>query len=109
MLRWLIFGYSEPRVAETSSSLSGGGAAEPNGTAAKLGPPRLTLEWKIKRLDIEKQKFASGPSRHPYHSQYLGTPDFLTPGTLPDPFIAMTYGGGSVALAVEVNMLIPLR
>jgi formate hydrogenlyase transcriptional activator len=39
----------EAALAETHGRISG-----PTGAAAKLGIPRQTLEWKIKRLGIDK-------------------------------------------------------
>jgi PAS domain S-box-containing protein len=49
----------EREIIEAALAESKGKVAGPNGAAAKLGIPRSTLDWKIKQLKIEKQKFVS--------------------------------------------------
>jgi PAS domain S-box-containing protein len=47
----------EREIIEAALAESKGKVAGPNGAAAKLGIPRSTLDWKIKQLKIEKQRF----------------------------------------------------
>jgi transcriptional regulator with GAF, ATPase, and Fis domain len=47
----------EREIIEAALAECKGKVAGPNGAAAKLGIPRSTLDWKIKQLKIEKQRF----------------------------------------------------
>jgi len=46
-------GMIEAALGESRGRISG-----PEGAAGKLGMPRTTLEWRIKRLRIDKHRFA---------------------------------------------------
>ena len=48
----------EKELIEAALAESKGRIAGPNGAAAKLGIPRSTLDFRIKRLKIETRKFA---------------------------------------------------
>jgi formate hydrogenlyase transcriptional activator len=51
----------EKEIIEAALAESKGRVAGPNGAAARLGIPRSTLDWKIRHLRIDRQKFAPGP------------------------------------------------
>ena len=47
----------EKEIIEAALAESQGQVAGPTGAAAKLGIPRQTLEWKIRRLGIDRHRF----------------------------------------------------
>ena len=51
----------EKEIIEAALAESKGRVAGPNGAAARLGIPRSTLDWKIRNLKINRQKFAPVP------------------------------------------------
>jgi formate hydrogenlyase transcriptional activator len=48
----------EKEIIEAALAQSKGRVAGPNGAAARLGIPRSTLDWKIRHLKINRNKFA---------------------------------------------------
>ena len=47
----------EKAIVEDALRASGGRVFGPSGAAARLGVPRSTLEWKIRALKINKNRF----------------------------------------------------
>jgi formate hydrogenlyase transcriptional activator len=53
----------EKAIVEDALRASGGRVFGPLGAAARLGIPRSTLEWKIRALKINKNRFRTGPTK----------------------------------------------
>jgi formate hydrogenlyase transcriptional activator len=55
----------EKAIIEDALRASGGRVFGPSGAATRLGIPRSTLEWKIRALKINKNRFRLGAPKRP--------------------------------------------